>query len=319
MTEHLAALCLGFLIDLVLGDPKGLWHPVRGIGALITYLEGRLRASFPKTEEGEKHAGAVLTVLVVLIPTAIAVALIALCRAIHPGLGFAVQVLLCWQLLAVKSLRDESMLVCRALEKNDLPEARRAVSMIVGRDTQRLDEAGVTRAAVETVAENFSDGVMAPMLYMALGGAGLGMLYKAVNTMDSMVGYKNERYLWFGRCAAKLDDVLNFIPARLGGFLMCAAAPLAGLDGSSAFRVFMRDRLRHSSPNSAHTEAAAAGALHIRLAGDNWYFGKLVHKPTIGNDDRPIEVRDIRRVNRLMYASSILALALLAALILILR
>ena len=319
MTEHVAALCLGFLIDLVLGDPRGLWHPVRGIGALITYLEGKLRAAFPKNETGEKRAGVLLVILVTLIPTALTAGLIVLFRAIHPGLGFALQVLICWQLLAARSLRDESMRVCRALERRDLPGARQAVSMIVGRDTQRLDEAGVTRAAVETVAENFSDGVLAPMLYMALGGPALGMLYKAVNTMDSMVGYKNDRYLWFGRCAAKVDDVLNFIPARLGGFLMCAAAPMAGLDGGSAFRVFLRDRLNHSSPNSAHTEAAAAGALHVRLAGDSWYFGKLVHKPTIGNDDRPIEPRDILRVNRLMYASSALALALLAALILILR
>ncbi|MGI6028120.1 MAG: adenosylcobinamide-phosphate synthase CbiB [Candidatus Heteroscillospira sp.] len=319
MTEHIAALCLGFFIDLVLGDPRGLWHPVCGIGALITYLENRLRPAFPKTPRGEVLAGGVLAALVLLIPAAITMALVRLCAAIHPALGFAAESLICWQLLAARSLRDESMKVYRALERGNLPAARRAVSMIVGRDTDSLDEAGVTRAAVETVAENFSDGVLAPMLYMALGGAPLCMLYKAANTMDSMLGYKNDRYLYFGRCAALFDDVVNFIPARLGGFIMCAAAIPAGFDGGSAFRIFMRDRLCHASPNSAHTEAAMAGALHIRLAGDNWYFGKLVHKPTIGNDDRPVEPEDIPRANRLMLFSAGLALALMAAFILILR
>ena len=176
--------------------------------------------------------------------------------------------------------------------------------MIVGRDTEALDEAGVARAAVETVAENASDGVVAPLLYLALGGGALGIFYKAVNTMDSMVGYKNNRYLYFGRCAARLDDVMNFVPARLAGVLLCLAAPLAGLDGRGAWRIFCRDRRKHKSPNSAHTEAAAAGALGVRLAGPSVYFGQLVEKPFIGDDSRTIGAGDIRRVNRLMLAGA---------------
>ena len=313
MTQHLWALCLGFVIDLVLGDPRGLWHPVIGIGRLIRSLEKKIRPAMPRTERGELLGGALLVLCVLIVPAGLTWALIALAGLVHPALAFALETLVCWQLLAVKSLRVESMKVYSALERHDLPAARRAVSMIVGRDTENLDEAGVERAAVETVAENFSDGVAAPMIFMAIGGAPLMMLYKSVNTMDSMIGYKNDRYMFFGRAAARLDDVLNFIPARIAGLVMCAAAPMTGLDGGSAFHIFMRDRLRHKSPNSAHTEAAAAGALHICLAGDSFYFGALVHKPTIGNDDRPIEALDIVRVNRLMYSASFLmALAALA-------
>ena len=318
MIGHLAALCLGFLMDLALGDPCGMWHPVVAIGRLINVLERKIRPALPKTPRWELFGGALLVAVVLIVPAGLTWLFLSL---LTPPVAFTIETLLCWQLLAAKSLKSESMKVYRELERGDLPAARRAVSMIVGRDTANLTEAGVTRAAVETVAENFSDGVLAPMLFMAIGGAPLAMLYKSVNTMDSMIGYKNDKYLYFGRCAAKLDDVLNFIPARLAGLLMCAAAPLARLDAGSAFHVFTRDRLRHSSPNSAHTEAAAAGALHVRLAGDNYYFGVLVPKPTIGNDDRPIEPYDIVRVNRLMYASSALAaaLALAAAIILYLR
>ena len=182
--------------------------------------------------------------------------------------------------------------------------------MIVGRDTERLDETWVAKAAVETVAENASDGVIAPLIFLAIGGAPLGMVYKAVNTMDSMVGYKNDRYLWFGRCAARLDDLVNFIPARLAGLLMCLGAGFSGFDGPNALRIFRRDRKNHKSPNSAHTEAAAAGALHIQLGGPNYYFGKLVDKPAIGDADHPVEPLDIVRVNRLMYATAFLALVL---------
>ena len=318
MIGHLAALCLGFLIDLALGDPCGMWHPVVAIGRLINVLERKIRPALPKTPRWELFGVALLVAVVLIVPAGLTWLFLSL---LTPPVAFTIETLLCWQLLAAKSLKSESMKVYRELERGDLPAARRAVSMIVGRDTANLTEAGVTRAAVETVAENFSDGVLAPMLFMAIGGAPLAMLYKSVNTMDSMIGYKNDKYLYFGRCAAKLDDVLNFIPARLAGLLMCAAAPLARLDAGSAFHVFTRDRLRHSSPTSAHTEAAAAGALHVRLAGDNYYFGVLVPKPTIGNDDRPIEPYDIVRVNRLMYASSALAaaLAFAAAIILYLR
>lgn len=220
---------------------------------------------------------------------------------------------MCYQLLATKALKDESMKVYERLKAGDLPGARKAVSMIVGRDTESLDEAGVTKAAVETVAENASDGIIAPMLFMAVGGPALGYFYKAVNTMDSMVGYKNEKYLYFGRFAAKLDDVVNYIPARLSGCIMAAAAVFVSLDAGEAWRIFKRDRYNHASPNSAQTEAVMAGALRVQLAGDAWYFGKLYKKKTIGDDIRPVEYEDIRKANRLLYATAVLALVLFSA------
>ena len=313
MTAHLTALALGFCLDLLLGDPHWAPHPVRLIGRLIAALEKLLRKLFPATKNGLLAAGFVLVALVLGLSFGVTALLLWACGLVSPWLAFAVETVLCYQLLAARSLRDESMKVCRALEAGDLPGGRHAVSMIVGRDTERLDETGVAKAAVETVAENASDGVIAPLLFLAVGGAPLGMLYKAANTMDSMVGYKNDRYLYFGRCAARLDDVLNFIPARLAGALMCLAAPFAGLDEKDAWRIFRRDRKNHKSPNSAHTEAAAAGALHVQLAGPNYYFGKLVEKPTIGDDLRAVEPTDIRRVNRLMLAASALGAVLFCA------
>ena len=312
--SHLLALLLGFCLDLLLGDPHWAPHPVRAIGALIARLEKLLRRLFPKTAGGELAAGVALVVLTLCIPTGVTALLLWGCSLVSPWLALAVETLISYQLLATKSLRVESGKVYQALKAGDLPAARRAVSMIVGRDTDRLDEAGVAKAAVETVAENASDGVIAPLLFLAVGGAPLGILYKAVNTMDSMVGYQNERYLYFGRCAARLDDVLNFLPARLAGVLLCLAAPIASLRGKNAWRIFFRDRKNHKSPNSAHTEAAAAGALGVRLAGSNYYFGKIVDKPTIGDDLRPIVPEDIPRVNRLMLTAFLLSLLLFAAL-----
>ena len=304
------ALLAGCLLDVILGDPHWAPHPVRAIGALIAGLEKLLRRLFPKTPRGERAAGLVLVVLVLGISTGVTVGILLLCSLVSPWLRFAVEILLSYQCLAARSLRDESMKVYRSLKTGTLQEARHAVSMIVGRDTERLDETGVAKAAVETVAENASDGVIAPLIFLAIGGAPLGIFYKAANTMDSMVGYQNDRYRYFGTCAARWDDVLNFIPARLAGALMCLAAPLAGQDGRNAWRIFRRDRLNHKSPNSAHTEAAAAGALRVQLAGSSYYFGKLVEKPTIGDDLRPVEAEDIRRANRLMFATAFLSLAL---------
>ena len=311
--QHVLAIAVGFVLDLVLGDPHGFPHPVRWMGALISRLEGPLRRVFPATRFGERVAGAVLVVIVAGASFACAALLLWACGQLSWWLALAVESLLCYWMLATRALRDESMAVARELAAPDLPAARHAVSMIVGRDTERLDEEGVAKAAVETVAENTSDGVIAPLFYMALGGAPLAVLYKAVNTMDSMVGYKNERYRHFGTAAARLDDVLNFIPARIAGVLMCMAAPMVRLDGAGAWRVFRRDRLAHSSPNSAHTEAACAGALGVQLAGGNWYFGKYVDKPTIGDALRPVECADIARANRLLYASSVLGLLLALA------
>lgn len=295
------ALCAGFLLDLVLGDPQGWPHVVRGIGWLISALE---KALYPL--QNKRLGGTLLVLIVLFVCTVLPAAFLYAAWRLSPWVYFALEALLCWQLLALKSLKAESRKVYAALAKNDIVGARKAVSMIVGRDTAGLDEAGVTRAAVETVAENASDGVIAPLFYLALGGAALGMLYKAVNTMDSMIGYKNERYLEFGRFAAKLDDIMNFIPARLSAILMIIMARPCGLDAKNARRIWKRDRFNHASPNSAQTEAVMAGALHVRLAGNACYFGELHEKPYIGDDIRPVEPKDILLAHRLLYAVSFL-------------
>lgn len=309
MELSMLAVGLGFLLDLLLGDPHWLYHPIRLVGHLISGLEKLLRSVFPKTEKGELTAGVFLLALTAGITAGTAWGLLFLAGLWHPYVRFALETLMCYQLLATRSLKDETMKVYAALKAGNVEGARYAVSMVVGRDTEALDDIGITKAAVETVAENTSDGIVAPLLFMVLGGAPLGYFYKAVNTMDSMVGYKNERYLYFGRAAAKFDDVLNYIPARLSAVLMVCAGGLLQMDASNAWRIYRRDRYHHSSPNSAHTEAAAAGALHIQLAGNAYYFGKLYEKPTLGDMDRPVEYEDIRRVNRLLYGTAVLALA----------
>lgn len=306
--SHLLALLIGFCLDLLLGDPHWAPHPVRAIGALVAGLEKLLRKMLPKSPAGELTGGVALVLLTLAIPTGLTILLLWACNLVSPWLALAVESLLSYQLLATKSLAAESRKVYDALKTGDLDQARYAVSMIVGRDTASLDEAGVARAAVETVAENASDGVIAPLIFLAIGGAPLGMFYKAANTMDSMVGYKNDQYLYFGRAAAKFDDILNLIPARVAGVLMCLGGAAAGYDGKNAWRIFIRDRKNHKSPNSAHTEAACAGALQLRLAGPNYYFGQLVDKPYIGDDQRPIEPLDILRSGRILYATAFFAL-----------
>lgn len=302
-------IILGFLLDCAVGDPYSLPHPIRLIGKLISALEGFVRRRFSDLRRG----GVFLGLTVVILSTAAPLCALIICYRIHILLGLAAETVLCCYMLAARCLCNESMKVCKAAENGDTEAARRAVSMIVGRDTAVLDRDGIIRAAVETVAENASDGVTAPLFYMGLGGAVGGFFYKSVNTMDSMIGYTDEKYADIGRFAAKLDDVLNFIPSRLTALLMAATAPLFGLDGRNSFRIWKRDRRNHASPNSAQTESACAGALHLRLAGDAWYFGKLHKKPYIGDDDRPIEPGDIRRANRLMYGASVLMLLLSAA------
>lgn len=314
MVQSLAALIIGSILDFILGDPRGLWHPVQGIGWVISRLERILRRIFPSGKTGERWAGGLLVILTLLISVGLPALLLLLLSFIHPLLSFLLSCIFCWQMLAAKSLRVESMKVQEALEQEGLEEGRRAVSMIVGRDTRDLTEEGVIKAAVETVAENTSDGVTAPLFYMILAGPLGGIAYKAVNTMDSMVGYKNETYQYFGTCAARLDDAANFIPARLSALFMIAAAFLAGYDGKNAWRIFKRDRKKHKSPNAAHTEAVMAGALNVRLAGDAWYFGKLFKKPFIGDDIRPVERQDIARACRLEYVTALLQLLVLGAL-----
>ena len=303
----LYAILVGFIMDLLIGDPHWMYHPVRLIGKLITFLELLLRKIFPKTKDGEQKAGFVLVVLVCGISVFTVWGLMKLAYDLNFWCGFLLEVIMCYQLFAVRSLKDESMKVYKELVKSDLEASRKAVSMIVGRDTQSLTVEGVTKAAVETIAENTSDGILAPMLYMFIGGPVLGWFYKAVNTMDSMVGYKNEKYIHFGRYAAKFDDVMNYIPARLCGLLMIFASYILKMDWKNAKKIFLRDRFNHASPNSAQTEAVMAGALRIQLAGDAWYFGKRYEKPTIGDALRPVEIEDIPRANRLLYATAIVS------------
>ena len=311
MTElmiSLGACTAGFVLDFIFGDPSWLYHPVRIIGKGIELGERILRKLFR-----EKHlvlAGAVLWVIIAGLSFLIPLGLLFLAQKIHPGVRFALETFWCFQILAGRSLCRESGKVYDRLQEDDLPGARRAVSMIVGRDTESLTGEGVTKAAVETVAENTSDGVTAPLIYMMIGGAPLGFLYKAVNTMDSMLGYKNDRYLYFGRIPAGMDDIFNYIPARITALAMIAAAYLTGLDGRNAWRIYRRDRKKHASPNAAQTESVCAGALRVQLAGDAVYFGKLYKKELIGDRLRPIEPRDIKRAQRLMYVTALLLLLL---------
>ena len=300
----------GFVLDALFGDPAWLPHPVVFMGKAIARLEGFLRPRLPKTPRGEVLGGAIVAFC---LPVGTLLFTGAVCRGaarLHPLLGLAVQMFWCAQALAARGLVQESTNVYKELIKPDLPAARRAVSRIVGRDTAALTAEGVTKAAVETVAENASDGVIAPLFYMLLGGAPLALTYKAINTMDSMLGYKNEKYLYFGRIPAKLDDAANYLPSRLAGLLWCAAAALTGNSAKGAWRIWWRDRRNHASPNSAQTESACAGALGVQLAGPAYYFGEYYPKPTIGDALRPIEPEDIRRANKMMYTESLLALLL---------
>lgn len=314
MTDRIIVLVTAFILDMIIGDPHWLWHPVQGIGRLIEYTERLLRRVFALREEREadrgkkKVAGGILVILVLLPSVLVPMLILYAAERIHPYVRLAAEIVLCYQMLAMKSLRVESMKVYHALMKQDIEGARQAVSMIVGRDTEKLSEEGITKAAVETVAENTSDGVIAPLIYMALFGACGAFFYKAVNTMDSMIGYKNDKYIYLGMIAAKLDDVVNYIPARLSALFMIVVSGVLGMNAKQAWRIYKRDRYQHASPNSAQTEAVCAGALSIQLAGDAYYFGELYHKPVIGDADRPVLPEDIRSANRLMYGTSILTL-----------
>ena len=314
MCYHIFAFIAGFVLDLLIGDPHFIPHPVRLIGSLISFCDKRLNCdagyniSEKKLNLTKYKRGMLLAFTVIFATFAMSVIIIVAAYSINLYAGLIAEAVMTWQILATKCLRVEGMRVYDALRTDGIDAGRRAVSMIVGRDTSVLDAAGVTRAAVETIAENTSDGVIAPMLYTAIGGPVLGFVYKAVNTMDSMLGYKNDKYMYFGRFAAKLDDVVNFIPARISAYLMIAAAFIGGrqFDGKNAYRIFKRDRFNHASPNSAQTESVCAGALRVQLAGDAVYFGKLVKKKYIGDGLREIEYEDIKRANRLMYITAFL-------------
>ena len=299
----------GFVLDALFGDPAWLPHPVVYMGKAISKLEKFLRPRLPKTPQGELLGGAIVA-FCLPVGTFLLTGLVCWGAArLHPLLGLTVQMFWCGQALAARGLVQESTNVYKELKKPDLPGARKAVSRIVGRDTAELTAEGVTKAAVETVAENASDGVIAPLLYMLVGGAPLALTYKAINTMDSMLGYKNEKYLYFGRIPAKLDDAANYLPSRLAALLWMAAAAFTHNDAKGAWKIWRRDRRRHASPNSAQTESACAGALGVQLAGPAYYFGQYYPKLTIGDALRPIEPEDILRANRMMYVASSFALA----------
>lgn len=318
MRYHLIAFVLGYILDLILGDPYCLPHPIRLIGTGIGKMENRYLG--PKGQEKDlpgqrkRKLGRRLVLIILLSTIVISGGILISGYMIHPYLGILFETIMTYQILATKCLKVESMKVYKALKTGTLEEARFAVSMIVGRDTNVLDEIGVAKAAIETVAENTSDGVIAPMLYTALGGPILGFFYKAVNTCDSMIAYKNERYLDFGRGAAKLDDVLNYMPARISAFLMLGASAFMGKNYSvkNGYRIFKRDRYNHASPNSAQTESVCAGVLGIQLAGDASYFGKIVKKPYIGDSTREVNYEDIKKANVLLYGTSILSVTILS-------
>lgn len=316
----LCGVILGVLLDFCFGDPAVSWHPICLIGNLISFTRKKLRNSiekrFPDTSgreeknKAEFRGGIGLVVIVITVSTLLPSGILVLAYALHPVAGILVEGIFCWFLLATKCLKQESTTVKRALTEEGLESGQRAVARIVGRDTAVLDEPGVIKAAVETVAENSSDGCIAPLFYMLLGGAPLGFFYKSINTMDSMVGYRNETYLYFGCAAAKTDDVANFLPARISALLLVASAGLRGYSASNAWRIFKRDRMKHASPNSAQTESAMAGALGVQLAGDAWYFGELHKKETIGDALREIEPEDIDRANRILYGMVVLGTVL---------
>ena len=302
----LGAIVAGFILDLIFGDPHWLPHPICLIGNLIGFLEKNLRRLLAPGKTALLLGGALMVVIVLSLSFAVPYAVLMLAEQVSPWLRFALETIMFYQIFATKCLRDESMKVYTALHNNDLEDARVKLSWIVGRDTKELTAEEVTKGAVETVAE----GIIAPMFYMFIGGAPLAFLYKGINTMDSMVGYKNDKFLYFGRCAAKLDDVANLIPARITGILMILASYFLNMNAAGAWKIFWRDRYNHLSPNSAMTESVTAGALNIQLGGDHYYFGKLVHKDTIGDNIRPVVAEDIVAVNNLLYMTAVISLLL---------
>ena len=308
MRFGITALIAGYLLDLLLGDPEWLYHPVRLIGKLITVTEQRLRAQGGNLRRRAVFLTAV-TVLVSMAAAALVLWLLSLWGRVPLFIGMA---LMDWMGIAVTCMAKEARGVRKALERG-LPDARKQVARIVGRDTQDLNEEEIVKATVETVAENTTDGVVSPLFWALLGGPVLLWGFKAASTLDSMVGYMDEKYRDIGWSSARLDDILNYIPARLTALLMVCAAYLTGLDGRNAFRIVRRDHANHKSPNCAWSEAAAAGAMHIQLGGTHEYFGKPVEKPTIGDADRPAEPQDIRRANQMLYVTSGLMILIAAA------
>jgi len=307
MKPNETIIICAFVLDLIFGDPYWLPHPICFIGKMISFLEKKIRIFL----KNELFGGVLLSIIVILVSFALPFFILYLANKINFYLALIVEIYFVFQILATKSMKTESMKVYNPLIQNDIQNARKYLSFIVGRDTENLDGKGVIRATVETVAENTTDAVIAPLLFIALGGAPLGFLYKAINTMDSMIGYKNENFIRFGKFAARLDDVANFIPARLSALLMIISAFILGLDGKNAIKIFLRDRKNHKSPNSAQTESVCAGALNVQLAGDAYYFGELTKKSTIGDNTKEIQPKDIILANRLMVVTSVLGVLII--------
>lgn len=308
------SIWIAFLIDVILGDPYWFPHPVRLIGLYISSFEKMVRPLF-NGQKALKLAGILLTMSTVLITYLLALSILNIASRINIYLYSILNIALLWTCIAPRSLMNESMKIYYALKGKDLVKSRHLLSYIVGRDTEHLDEQQIAKATIETVAENTSDGVIAPLIYMFIGGAPLALVYKAVNTLDSMVGYKNEKYKDFGCASAKLDDIVNFIPARITGLILVLSAAVLRLNVKNSWAILKRDSQNHSSPNSGVPEAAVAGALNIQLGGPSTYFGKIVNKPTIGEANRIIGIKDIKTTNHMMYLASILTILLLSLII----
>lgn len=293
---------IGSVLDFIIGDPNNPFHPVRIIGSLGIKLENITRRVFKNL----KISGFVTWLGVILITFLVNSLIVRLAFSISNIFGIIIEGILLYFCISSKGLKVEGLKVIKVLESGDIEGARKQLSYIVGRDTKVLDEEGIIRAVIETVAENTSDGIIAPLLFGALGGAPLAMTYKAVNTCDSMFGYKNDKYIDFGFVPAKMDDLFNYIPARITGYLVIFAAFILGLDYKNSYRIYKRDRYNHTSPNSAHPESAVAGALGIRLGGANYYFGKIVEKPTIGDKNKVIEISDLYKTNNILLVVTLL-------------
>jgi len=311
-------LTAGFFLDLLIGDPQNLLHPIRYIGKLIIFLEDKFKP-YMVSKRIEFFLGILLWVITVFSSLLITLIILILLSKLHIAISIFVEIILCYYILAIKDLRDETKKVLDSLLEKDLRKSRKNLSMIVGRDTKNLDEESILKAAVETVAENISDGIIAPMLFIAVGGAPLGIAYKAANTLDSMVGYKSEKYLFLGKFSAIADDILNFIPSRISSLLMVLSSFLLRYNYKNSLKIYFRDRKKHLSPNAAQTESVAAGALNIRLGGPNYYHGNLVEKPYIGDNLKTIGVSDLLKTFKLMYVTAFLGLLLSLAIIYILN
>ncbi len=306
MDRIMYVIIFAFILDLLIGDPQNPFHPIRMIGNGISFFVSLYKKINIKNPLPRFCFGVVLSLTIIFTTYFVAKITIDVSSGVHTYLGFAVEVVLCYFIIAAKALKVESMKVYKSIENNNLEEARKNLSYIVGRDTENLSFPQIIKGTVETISENLSDGVIAPLIFVFVGGVPLGLAYKAINTLDSMIGYKNETYEYLGKFAARLDDVANFFPSRISAVFMILSTLFTGMDTKQAIKIFRRDRFNHKSPNSAQTEAVCAGALGLCFGGDNYYKGVLVHKPTIGDEINLPDKRHILDANKMMYVTAIL-------------